>query len=520
MGVLRADGAELARVRRTSLYVCGIVTVVAGAYAATLIATEGEPLLAIPLVGACIGLAVFARPLLGVYLLLAAAILFEQWPVPGIDPLTAQTHFYENMSQFSDVPIRLSASDLLALLTLLSWALRRAVGANPPVRAGPFAWGVAAYLLAFGLGTIIGISRGGRWTLLATLNEVRGPVYVCLLYFLTANLVRKREQLQVLLWEFVLLVGLKAFQAIGNYAQMLGGPDRLDAVTAHEDVVFFDVVIVLAIVMAVLHVRGRLFYVLIALQPAFLAAELVVTRRVAFAAMACAVAVVALISAVERPRATRIVVAVGLLGFGIYAATFWDQTGPLAEPARVIREVVDPYSIGERDRSSNVWRDIENANIAYTVRQLPLTGVGLGQEYLFQRQPPELPPSFTYWRLTTHNAVLWTWLKAGPFGAFAFWLLVTQVVVFGLQIYRRLDDPLLRAAASFPVLLMVTQVVFSSFDLGLTYNRTMIVLGVALGLAAPLAAWSASGRRVDRPTPPAPGRARAQLGLRAPNVTA
>ncbi|OLC20765.1 MAG: hypothetical protein AUH33_03080 [Chloroflexi bacterium 13_1_40CM_68_21] len=505
IGAWRASGAELGRARRISLSVCGVVLVVAGAYAATLVATEGEPLLAVPLVGALVTLAVLTRPLLGLYLLFAAAIVFEQWPVAGIEPLTAQTHFYENLSQFSDAPLRLSAADVLALLTFVSWLLRRAVGANAPARAGPFGWGVAAYLLAFVLGTIIGVSRGGKWDLLATLNEVRGPVYVCLLYFLTVNLVRTRAQLMVVVWEFVLLVGLKAFQAIGNYAQMLSGPERLEAVTAHEDVIFFDVAIALAVVMALLHVRGKLFYVVLALQPVVFVAELVTTRRVAFAALAAALAVVAFMSAVERPRATALALGIGVLAFGIYAASFWDQTGPLAEPARVLREVVDPYSISDRDRSSNVWRDIENANIAYTVRQLPLTGVGAGQEYLFQREPPQGPGTFLYWRLTTHNAVLWTWLKAGPYGAFAFWFLVGQVVAFGLRLYRRLDDPLLRAAAAFPALLTVTQVVFSSFDLGLTYSRTMIVLGVTLGLAAPLAVWS-SERAPRQPSPVMVGR--------------
>ena len=365
------------------------------------------------------------------------------------------------------------------------------------------------------IGTSIGFARGGEWDAIATLAEARGPVYLCLLYLLTANLVRDRVQLLVVLWEVVLLVGMKALQAIGNYAQTLNGPERLEAVTGHEDVIFFDIAITLALVMALLHVRGKLFYALLALQPVILVADLVTTRRVAFAALAASLAVVALLSMLERPRATALVVGVGLLAFGIYTAMFWDQTGAIAEPARVLREVVDPYSVSGRDQSSNVWRDIENANIAFTVKQLPLTGVGLGQEYLFHREPPKILGTFIYWRLTTHNAVLWTWLKAGPFGAFAFWLLVTQAVLFGLQIYRRLEDPLLRAAAAFPVLLTVTQVVFSSFDLGLTYSRTMIVLGVAIGLTAPLAAWSASRSAPDRAQPETVGQS-SRVGRRLP----
>jgi hypothetical protein len=496
LGAWRANDARVARALRAPLYLCGLAIVVAGAYAAALIAANGEPLLAAPLVGALVAVAVLYRPVVGVYLLLGAGLLFEQWQITGLDPLTAQTHFFENLSGFSDIPLRLSACDVLALLTLASWLLRAAVGRSAALRAGPLAWGIAAYGLLVVVGTIIGVARGGEWDAIATLAEARGPVYLCLLYVLTANLVRDRGQLLVVLWEVVLIIGVKAFQAVGNYVQTLGG--GLEAVTGHEDVIFFDIAITLALVMAVLHVRGRLFYALLALQPVILVADLVTTRRVAFAALAASLAVVALLSRLERPRATALVVGVGLLAFGIYTATFWDQTGAIAEPARVLREVVDPHSVSGRDESSNVWRDIENANISFTVKQLPLTGVGLGQEYLFQREPPRILGTFIYWRLTTHNAVLWTWLKAGPLGAFAFWLVVTQAVLFGLQIYRRLDDPLLRAAAAFPVLLTITQVVFSSFDLGLTYSRTMILLGVAMGLTASLAALAASRPELSR----------------------
>jgi hypothetical protein len=491
------SGVESARVWPVRVVVGGLAIAAAGAYGATLLATDGEPLLVAPLVGALVGLAVFVRPLVGLYMLFGLAILLEQWEITGLAPLTAQTHFFQNISGFSNVPVRLSACDLLALMTLASWTLRRLVAANEPLRAGPFAWGIAAYGMAFAFGTAIGIARGGSWDEITTLAEARGPLYLCLLYLLTANLIHQRRQAFVLLWAFVLLVAVKSAQAIGNYATMTAGPYRFEAVTSHEDVVFFDIAVALLIVMAALRVRGRLFYALLAVQPLVLTAELLTQRRVAFVALAAVLAVVALMVFLDRPRLTAFVVTLGIFAFAVYAVAFWDRSGPLAEPIRVIREVVDPQSVSDRDRLSNVWREIENVNIAYTMRQLPLTGVGLGQEYLFQQEPPPLT-SFVYWRYMAHNAVLWLWLKAGPFGALAFWFLVAQVVMRGLWLYRRLDDSMLRVAASFPVMLMVAQVVFSSVDLGLTYNRTMIVLGVALGLAAPLAAWSALATGTER----------------------
>lgn len=498
----RSGSDEVTQARSGSIALGALAIVAAGAYAAGLVATEGDPLLAAPLVGALVGLAVFARPVVGLYLLVGAALLFEQFEISGIAPLTAQTHFFENFTTFSAVPLRLSASDLLALMTLASWAVRRVIRSNPPARGAPFGWAVAAYGLAFLFAAAVGAARGGAWDPIVMLAEARGAFYLCLLYFLAANLVRERGQVVVLLWEFVLIVGVKGLQGIGNYAEMLNGPNRFEAVTAHEDVVFFDVAIALLLIMAALRVRGRLFYILLALQPIVLVAELLTQRRSAFAALTAALVVVALMAAVDRPRATLIVLAIGMLVTTGYSATFWNSSSRLAEPVRFIREVVDPSSVAGRDRSSNAWREIENANIAYTVRQLPLTGVGLGQQYLFQQEPPALT-TFVYWRYIAHNALLWLWLKAGPFGAFAFWFLVGQIVLRGVRLYRQLEDPFLRVAASFPVLLTVTQVVFSSVDLGLTYNRTMTVLGVALGVAAPLGAWMVSERGLDRRSPQA-----------------
>ena len=494
-----ASAEYAARARRGSFVAGAVAVTAAGAYAATLVATEGEPLIVAPLVGALVGFAVFWRPVFGLYLLFGSVLLLEQFEISGLAPLTAATHFYENLSGFSNIPLRLSTSDLLTLMICASWAARRLVGANPPMRAGPFGWAVALYGLAFAVGGFFGAARGGGWNEIAALAEARGAVYVCLLYFLTANLIHERRQLLVLLWEFVLIVGVKALQAVGNYAQVrANGPYWVEAVTSHEEVVFFNVAIGLVLIMAALGLRGRLFSVLLALQPIIIAGELWTTRRVAFASLAAALLMVMMMSAVDRLRATMIAIAIGVFAFGIYAGVFWDYSGPIAGPLRVVRAAIDPNSQTARDLSSNNWRDIENSNIAYTVRQLPLTGVGLGQEYLFLREPPALT-SFPYWRLMTHNAVLWLWLKAGVFGAFALWFLVAQVIIRGLKLYKRLDDPILRAAAAFPVLLMAALIVYASVDLGLTANRTMSVLGIALGLAAPLSALAVSKRASIRP---------------------
>ena len=54
----------------------------------------------------------------------------------------------------------------------------------------------------------------------------------------------------------------------------------------------------------------------------------------------------------------------------------------------------------------------------------------------------------------------------------------------GTALFRRIGEPSLRWVIALPIALIVTQIVFSSVDLGLTYSRTMIVLGASLGLAS------------------------------------
>jgi hypothetical protein len=164
-----------------------------------------------------------------------------------------------------------------------------------------------------------------------------------------------------------------------------------------------------------------------------------------------------------------------------YVGLFWDATGPVAEPVRAVRSVVDPSSVSARDQSSSAWRQIENRNIAFTMGRLPLTGVGLGEKYLVHVQPPPLY-DFIYWQYITHNALLWLWLKAGPVAAFALWATVARALLVGSAIFVRGRDRRVRWVAALPVALVVSQILFSAVDLGLTYSRSMLVLGAVLGL--------------------------------------
>jgi hypothetical protein len=467
-GTTRSSDWYAGRTRAMTVRIAVVSSGLAIAYAMLVVATRGDPMLLVPLAG----------------VLVVGAII--RWPVAGV--------FFQNVSAYTPVPLRLSVADALLVLTLASWAVRRVARREFP-RGGPVATAIALYVGVFGIGTLIGVARGGDWDPNAALAEVRCPIYVGVLYFLTADLVRSRGQMLGLAWAFVLLVGVKGLQGVVNYFSGSGG---LEAVTSHEDVVFFNVAIGLAVVTAVAGTRTKLSLAIALATPFIFLAELFTERRAGFIGLGVVLVGIALLFLITDPRRGIALVILGALAISAYVPTFWDQTGPIAEPIRAIRAALDDPSVTVRDQLSDRWRDIENSNIAFTMRQLPLTGVGVGQEYLFQKEPPKLPSSFTYWRFMTHNAVLWLWLKAGPLGAFALWFLVVRVLLLGSSLWVRLRDPDLRLLATMPIALVMGQMIFSSVELGLTYSRTMIVLGVTLGLMGPLARCAAPAVIRDR----------------------
>ncbi|HJW49462.1 MAG TPA: hypothetical protein VJ726_08605, partial [Candidatus Limnocylindria bacterium] len=217
-----------------------------------------------------------------------------------------------------------------------------------------------------------------------------------------------------------------------------------------------------------------------------LIAQLVANRRVGLLALGVTLFAIVLLAFFTHPHRAALLAVCATVVLAGYAVLFWDAEGPAAEPLRAMRTVFDPSSTALVDQYSSAWRETEHHNIAYTMQQVPFTGVGVGQRYLFERQADEIP--FPYWRFITHDALLWLWLKAGALGAFALWFLVARAALVGAALFRRVDAPSLRLVLALPVAFIVSQVVFSSVDLGLTYSRTMVVLGATLGLAACVAA--------------------------------
>jgi hypothetical protein len=440
--------------------------------------------------------AIALRPRTGLYLILFSALFLEQWGIVGLDPLTGRLPFYQTLSGSSGFPLPVSPLEMLLLLTLAAVLLPHVARRGETFVRGPL-FAPLLLFLAFVVASICyGLAGGagtGPFDIRAAWEETRAFFYLGIVYVLACNLLRTRAQLRTFVWIFIAAIGLKSVQGIVRYVDVRTNNLQVDAITGHEDVVFFAAFVLLVAGLLFFgaklepQARRQLRVMLVAMPPLFFTL-LVTNRRLGIVVLAAGLALVALLLLRTRRDLFFRIVPVVLVGLGIYIPLFWNNTGTLGQPIRAVRSIVAPETA--RDRSSNAWRDLENTNINYNIRVAPITGLGFGRPYSFLvAQPPIDATGFTYWRYIAHNAVYWVWMKMGLFGFILFWNLVGSAVVLGLVTFRRLHDGYLKALALTVAGVVIMQVIFSYGDLGLTYSRSMLFLGCMLGLLARLPAF-------------------------------
>ncbi len=472
---------------RRELILCAL------AFAVLLVLLTGPVPLAIGL-GVLIGVTAIAlRPRLGLYLLLFCALLLEQWGIVGLDPVTGRLPFYQTLAGTSSFPLPVSPLEMILLLTLavvlLPLVARRGATFVRGQLFVPLMLFLAFVVLSIGYG-LVGGGGAGPFDPRAAWEETRSFFYLVVIYLLTCNLIQTRAQLRTFVWLFIAAIGLKSVQGIVRYIDVRSNGLQVDAITGHEDVVFFAAFVLL--VAALLFFGGRLeaevrrqLRVMLVVLPLLIFTLLVTDRRLGFVVLAVGLALVAVLLLRTRRDIFIRLVPLVVVGLGIYLVLFWNGTGTLSEPIRAVRSLFAPATA--RDLSSNAWRVLENSNIYYNLRTAPITGLGFGRPYSFIVAEPALDATgFTYWRFIAHNAIYWVWMKMGLIGFILFWNLMGSATILAIVTFRQLRDGYLRALALVVGGVVLMQVVFSYGDLGLTYSRSMIFLGCMLGVLAKL----------------------------------
>src|SRR5262249_10246220 len=132
----------------------------------------------------------------------------------------------------------------------------------------------------------------------------------------------------------------------------------------------------------------------------------------------------------------------------------------------------------ERDRGSNAYRDIENADVIFTIKAAPLTGIGFGHPFL---RPYPLPAitTFELEAYKSHNSVLWIWMKAGIGGFVAMMYLFCSALRSGARAMFETPEPDERVVTLTAAAYVLMYAVFAFVDMGWD-ARSMVMLGVAM----------------------------------------
>jgi hypothetical protein len=422
----------------------------------------------------------------GLYLFVGAVLFLDQYQVPGFTPITYRISYFENLKVYYLRGVEAAVVNPLEIhlfSLIFVWMALMAIKGNIRLHRVPL-WPLA--LLFFGwmlVSFATGLARGGDF--LPALWEVRALVYFGLLYFFVPQIIRTKEQIKTLFWICIGTISIKAFQGIERFVRLGFTFNDYPALTSHEDAAFFVTIVVLFIGLVLYggHSQQRrvLRYLLIPLILGFIVAQ----RRSAFGSMGLAlIAIFLLVGRAERLRMLRFVTPV-IVMLAIYLAAFWNSESQLGTPAQLIKASFsnDKETAGEK-YYSNLYRVVERYNLASTVQRAPIQGIGFGNR--FDTPVPLAAISFPLWDYIPHNEILWMLVKTGAIGFFAFWLFLNSFIVRGSSLFRRLQDPYLKAICAVSVIAIMNQVFVSYFDLQLTFHRNMVYLGVLMGVLSPL----------------------------------
>ena len=474
-----------------------------GAATVAAVAAGGTPLLALLPVTLATALYAVARAPLRVS---AAALLFA---VLSLDtsadaggtwrtPLAALGDLLQdNLERSAGIPgVGLNGVDVGALLLLGVAALRKRSaldreGAVPAPRV------IGAFLLLHLAGLLyaelVGLAAGAPVAIWKLHQLLQVPLLAVL--FLAAF--RGPRDHRLLARIVVLAACVKALLAV--WVQRVAAPaltgGKLAYATSHGDSVLFAVAafILFADLAAVRDRRGAvkklvlLGVVLLGMHENARRTAWVMLTMSAVAAYA-----IAPMSSWKRAMHRRVLLAAPLVV--LYAAVGWDRGGRLFAPIQTFRTLSDSTM-----DSSTRWREIENWNLAMSIRERPILGIGLGQEYTEFVRGDDISSAFADYRAWPHNSTLGLLLFAGPIAYTAVMALFGLVVFLAVRSYRRALQPEDRVAALACVATVISCGVLAFGDTGVHYAQYRVLLALSIGVSAKLAvatgAWPTPLRR-------------------------
>jgi len=486
-----------------------LLLAVAAATVAVAVAGPGSPALAL----LPVGLAAAAFVVASVPLRWAASAMlflslafddkegsFGQWRTP----LAGVTDFLtQRLDEVSGIRLPVTGAEVLILCFMAVWAYRRITGSRldtngqvEPARVTRDLLLLCVVGVAFS--EIVGLARGlgaAPWKVRNLLHPVAFAVF-----FLAAY--RGPRDHGIIARLVVLAACIKSVIAIVVQRVAIaetGGPYSF--AVSHGDSMLFAVAAVLVTVdLLERPSRGRLARAAVTL-PLIVAGMIENNRRLVWVMLLLAFVAAYLIAPMKGwKRSLTRFAAVALPVVLLYVSVGWNRGNKLFAPIQTLRGVTGSST----DRSA-YWREVENWNIAMSMRFRPVLGPGLGGSYTEYLPNDDITIWYKEYREWPHNSVIGLLFYLGLLGFTATSALLAGVFFLAIRSHRMATVPEHRVAAFGCIAAVIVCQVMAWGDLGAHFVQYKVLAGLAIAVSARLAvvtgAWPPRRRHPRSPVP-------------------
>jgi O-antigen ligase len=382
------------------------------------------------------------------------------------------------------IPVAVTGTEAAIVFLLLVAAWRRARGVVEPGRVGspPGVLAVGAlYVAAIGLAVLNGLVRGG--SLDTAVWQTRPLLVTGGLFLVFEAALRGSADLPVIGKLVVLAACVRALMALWIHITVGQTAPHLDYATDHGDSMLFSLAAVILIAHRLERNDRRRLWNALLLLPLLAAGMWANERRTAWFEVMLGLGVFLVVA--RRPRWRRQAGRLALAAAPVlllYGAAGWNASAKVFAPVQLVRSVVDA-----RVDSSTWNRQVENWNVAMSLRERPLVGRGFGHEWTEYYEGDDILSIFHRYKAQPHNQILGILLFAGALAFAAIWAPFAVLVLLAIRIYPRARTPEERAAALAVGAAAVILGVQAYSDLGPLFPQYWVLGALAFAVAGKLA---------------------------------
>jgi hypothetical protein len=357
----------------------------------------------------------FVWPVVGLHLIVLFALVGD---LSGSNwyPYTKNMSAVESIMFVSNVAA-VSPLEVTILVAFTALIARYLVTGVWTLRAGDSALPLLALSGFVLIGFLRGVGAGGDFR--TAVFEVRAMLVLPAMYVLVVSVLRTGVNYRRMLWTVLIAIVLNAILSLNHILRQSsderGAPDTLIEHTAA-----LRMNVLLLLLLAALLFKGVsawLRFALVVGSVPVIWLYFLSERRAAFVSFGTAVALLFFVL-FWRQRSTFLkAFPVFFLVFVGYTAAFWSSESTVAFPAQAVKSVIAPDDVDSRDESSDLYRQIENFDLNFTIQSAPVLGLGYGQPF-YRPIPLADISAFELNQYIPHNSMLAIWVKTG-FGGFA-----------------------------------------------------------------------------------------------------